>query len=91
VKVFCAHPVLVKCQVIMAVTNIGNTFQCISLLPSSPCVHKYLLTTKKKELAAAFCILRNGLFIYLCIYYIFDYLHIYLFRPLYLFYFLPNM
>ena len=77
VKIFCAHPVLVKCQVIRAVTDIGNTFQCISLLPSSACVHKYLLKTKR-ELAAAFCILRNGLFIYVFIY-LFMYLFIYLF------------
>jgi len=49
VNIFFAHPVVVKCRVIRAVTDIGNPFHYISVLPSSACVHKYLLTTENKR------------------------------------------
>ena len=61
-KTFCAHSVAAKCQLIRALTNIGILFQCVSLLPSSASVYKYLVTTKKGRVQS-FTYVRNRLFV----------------------------
>lgn len=60
-KKFYAHSVPAKSQLIRALNNIGILFQCVSLLPSSASVYKYLVT-KKKGRVQSFTYVRNCLF-----------------------------
>ena len=75
-NIFCAQPVLVKFQVITTITDMGNPLQYISVLPSSSCAHKYLLTTEKRARCSRLCMC---VIVYLCIYLFYIWLPSYLF------------